>query len=183
MAQRLTDNCDEAAFLGVFDTYAGEYPRVRKDLSRRQKLRLAIQLQLTPYLNHINRGPYTVRRFLRSVKKSLQRRFVNLDLLFHQPLFRPYRWRHLYLEKTCFAARRNYTLRPFPGEIHLFRVEEQPSPEFFEQDPMLGWNGIGLGGIKVHELPGRHGFYLRQPNVEVLAQKLRQSLERVRNPA
>ena len=78
----------------------------------------------------------------------------------------------LSLQEVCFAARRGYQLRPVSGKIVLFRVEHQPSAELFEQDPLLGWNGMALGGIEVHDLPGCHGQHLREPNVKILGQKM-----------
>ncbi|MFN2509793.1 MAG: hypothetical protein ABR589_13640, partial [Chthoniobacterales bacterium] len=73
---------------------------------------------------------------------------------------------------TALIARRRYQLRPFRGRIDLFRTaENQPSPEIFEPEPLLGWSGMATEGIEVHDLPGGHGDYLREPHVNVLAQK------------
>ncbi len=85
--------------------------------------------------------------------------------------------RFVYLQEVCFAARRRYQLRPFAGKIDLFRVEHQPSADLFEQDPFLGWNGMALGGIEVHDLPGYHGQHLREPNVKILGQKMLRCLD------
>jgi len=175
MAHRLQQEGDEVGFLALLDTYGGEYPKVRQNLSTRQKLKLAIQ-GLLP----IAREDVVD---LRSLRKGLtdwcQRRLVNLDLRFNfrtRPL--PYRLRFLYLQEVCFAARRRYPLRPLSGKIDLFRVEYQPPSDLFEPDPLLGWNGMASGGIEVHEVPGYHGQHLREPNVAILAQQLTNCLDR-----
>jgi len=62
--------------------------------------------------------------------------------------------------------------RPFDGRIPLFRFEQQPSPDLFEPDAYLGWNGAARDGIEIHEVPGRHGEHPNEPNVRVLAEKL-----------
>jgi aspartate racemase len=69
-------------------------------------------------------------------------------------------------------------LRPLPLKIHLFRVQHQPLAEFFEPNSLLGWDGMASNGIDVHELPGNHDMQLREPNVAILAQKLRACLEK-----
>ncbi len=72
---------------------------------------------------------------------------------------------------------RGATSLPVAGKIDLFRVEHQPSADLFEQDPFLGWNGMALGGIEVHDLPGYHGQHLREPNVKILGQKMLRCLD------
>jgi acyl-coenzyme A synthetase/AMP-(fatty) acid ligase/thioesterase domain-containing protein/acyl carrier protein len=169
MARRLSHDGEEVEFLGLLDTYGGEYPKMRKDLSRRQKLKVAVQ-GLLPVAQ---RDDVNFRSLRKGIIDWLQRQLVHLDLRFHfrrRPL--PYRLRFLYLQEVCFAARRRYQLRPFSGRIDLFRVEHQPSAELFEQDPFLGWNGMSFGGIEIHDLPGYHGQHLREPNVKSLGQKM-----------
>lgn len=169
MARRLTQDGEEVRFLALLDSYGGDYPKLRPNLSIKQKLKLAIQ-GLLPVGE---RNKVTVRNLRKGIIDWLQRQAVNLDLRFNfrrRPI--PYRRRFVYLQEVCFAARRRYQLRPFAGKIDLFRIEQQPSPDLFAQDSFLGWNGMATGGIEVHDLPGFHGQHLRPPNVAVLAQKL-----------
>ncbi|HXP34129.1 MAG TPA: non-ribosomal peptide synthetase [Chthoniobacterales bacterium] len=169
MARLLSQGGEEVKFLGLLDTYGGEYPRMRKDLSRRQKLKVAVQ-GLLPVAQ---RDDVNFRSLRKGVLDWFRRQLIHLDLRFHfrrRPL--PYRLRFLYLQEVCFAARRRYQLQPFSGRIDLFRVEHQPSAELFEQDPFLGWNGVAFGGIEIHDLPGYHGQHLREPDVKSLGQKM-----------
>lgn len=169
MARRLSKDGEEVKFLGLLDTYGGEFPKVRKGLSAGQKLKVAAQ-SLVPVAQRDNLN-------FRSLRKGIvdwfRRQLVHLDLRFSfrtRPL--PYRLRFIYLQEVSFAARRRYRLQPFSGRIDLFRVEHQPSTELFEQDPFLGWNGMAFGGIEIHDLPGYHGQHLREPNVKILGQKM-----------
>ena len=163
MACSLIAQGERVSFLGLLDTYGGDYPRPRRDLSLRKKIKVAMRR---------SRAGAT-----KTFSEWWQRLLVRLDLKFgFRPLPRPHAQRYLYLQEICFAARRHYSLRPFNGRIHLFRLEAQPSATLYELDPFLGWRGAATGGIEVHEVPGRHGFHLREPNVGDLAKKLARCL-------
>jgi thioesterase domain-containing protein len=108
------------------------------------------------------------------IKHHLIKLYLRLN--FRSETMRRYHWRFLYHE-ACMAARRRHKLHPLPLKIHLFRVEDQPSAEFFEQDQLLGWSGMASEGIEVHKLWGDHGRLLHEPNVATLAQELRACLE------
>ena len=180
MARRLSKSGEEVRFLGLLDSYGGDYPKLRRDLSLAQKLKLALQ-GLLPVAE---RDKITLRNLRRGIADWLYRVLVNLDLRFNfrrRPI--PYRRRFIYLQEVSFAARRRYQLRPYSGRIDLFRIEHQPSKELFQPEPNLGWTGMAEGGIEVHDLPGLHGQHLRLPNVAVLAEKLSACLERSGQPA
>jgi thioesterase domain-containing protein len=73
----------------------------------------------------------------------------------------------------------NYQLRPWCGQVTLFRTSVQPDPRL-PQD--LGWTPLAEGGVEVYELPGDHDLVFREPNIRVMAAQLRARLERS-NPA
>jgi amino acid adenylation domain-containing protein len=185
MARRLTADGDEVRFLALLDSHGGDYPKPRKHLSLRNKLKPVI-------LRRFPVGPEGVVswRFLKTLLRGSadlsvrcahrfhawsQRHLIDLDLRWN---FRrlPYRLRYISLHEVCHAARRRYELKPFSGKIDLFRVEHQPSVDLFEPDPLLGWCGMATGGIEVHEVPGYHGGHLGEPGVAILAQKLKTCL-------
>ena len=43
-------------------------------------------------------------------------------------------------------------------------------------DPSLGWETLGRGGVHIHKVPGNHDSYLRE-FVQVTAEELRACLE------
>ena len=178
MARGLRQIGEEIRFLGLLDSYAGDYPKLRLNLSLAQRLKLALQ-GLLPVAE---RDKITLRNLRRGIADWFQRVLVNWDLRFNfrqRPI--PYRRRFVYLQEVSFSARRGYRLQPCPGRIDLFRIEHQPAEELFESDPFLGWAGLADEGIEVHSLPGFHGQHLRPPNVAILAEKLSGCLERARH--
>ena len=46
-------------------------------------------------------------------------------------------------------------------------------------DELLGWGGLAAGGIEIQDVTGSHLDMLSEPNVRMLAEKLRASLDRV----
>ena len=99
------------------------------------------------------------------------------ELMKFRALRCPFNLRILYIREVCFAARRRYKFMSFSGRIDLFRAEHQP-PSDFEEDPLLGWSGMVAGGIEVHQLPGDHSMYLREPVIAaVVAAQLGACLE------
>jgi amino acid adenylation domain-containing protein len=67
---------------------------------------------------------------------------------------------------------------PYTGKITLFASEEQPDTLDVTRDPLLGWGAWAAGGVEVHRIPGSHLDVIREPNVRVLADALKQCLRR-----
>jgi thioesterase domain-containing protein len=183
MARRLVAGSEEVRFLGLLDSHGGEYPKRRKSLTPRKRLKLA----LLPFLPHSEWYSFALALFKSGFRQWMERWFVRrmiaLDGLMKGRALRcPFKSRTLYIQEVCFAARQRYKLMPFSGKIDLFKAENQPPyqppSDLFEEDPLLGWSGMAACGIEVHQLPGRHGMYLWEPAIAaVLAEKLRACLE------
>jgi pimeloyl-ACP methyl ester carboxylesterase len=164
MARRLAAAGEKVAFLGLFDSYAGDYP----------KRRASMPISNKPF--KVQSFPSKLFRGIGAIVKDpnyLKGKLIEIDVALRFSLFaRDYESRTSCLRRICKIARRRYRLRPFPGCIVLFRTDDLPSAELYEPDPLLGWNGMALEGIEIHELPGRHGDYMREPQVQALAEKL-----------
>jgi amino acid adenylation domain-containing protein len=78
---------------------------------------------------------------------------------------RLYRLRMDYM-RTMYRHR----LKKYPGRIHLI-VNEQ----WYKFDRSMGWNGVALGGLKIHSTPGDH--WTRYLQGEEFAKRLRRCLE------
>ena len=72
-----------------------------------------------------------------------------------------------------YVAVQNYTLRPYDGSLVLFRASYQGEEEG-EYD--LGWSAIFKQGVEVHDLPGDHERIFLEPNIDTLANSLRDAL-------
>lgn len=78
-------------------------------------------------------------------------------------------------------AAQNYEKRPFDGRTVLFRASKQPRG--FEFDASYGWDEwIDEAGFTVDEAPGMLHTMLREPNVRILAEKLRTWLSESPDP-
>jgi thioesterase domain-containing protein len=69
----------------------------------------------------------------------------------------------------------NYTVRPYPGKVTLFRAEDDPSDEPLPRD--LKWGEVASGGFALRELPGAHGRLLSDPWLSLLARELTAALK------
>ncbi|HEV7509456.1 MAG TPA: thioesterase domain-containing protein [Thermoanaerobaculia bacterium] len=82
--------------------------------------------------------------------------------------------RLLRVYKTNVRSYRTYRPRPFPGTVTLFRAEAAGFDPELGTD--LGWGGHTPLPVAVHEVPGDHITLLAEPNVAVLAGRLRAGL-------
>jgi thioesterase domain-containing protein len=94
-----------------------------------------------------------------------------------QKLGRPVPQRFSTLQDINRFAMSVYRPTLYPGQLIIFRsVTRGASPE---NDELLGWGGLAPQGIEVHDITGSHHDMLNEPNVRVLAEKLRVCLDRV----
>ena len=45
-------------------------------------------------------------------------------------------------------------------------------------DPDLGWSELAPGGLEIHDVPGNTFSMLQEPHVQVLAEKLRDCIDK-----
>jgi thioesterase domain-containing protein len=83
------------------------------------------------------------------------------------------------VRRACAAAENRYRLSSYPERILLFRASEKGLRGL--EDASGGWNKYAPGGLEIHEIEGDHGNVLNEPKVQVLAQELRQRLERAQS--
>jgi thioesterase domain-containing protein len=77
--------------------------------------------------------------------------------------------------KTDVRAFRRYRPRPYPGPVTLFRAEGAGFEPALGRD--LGWGRLTPRPVEVHDLPGDHVTLMVEPNVAVLAGRLRACLD------
>jgi thioesterase domain-containing protein/NAD(P)-dependent dehydrogenase (short-subunit alcohol dehydrogenase family)/acyl carrier protein len=63
----------------------------------------------------------------------------------------------------------------YPGRVTLFRAIENLG--FIEHD--LGWSELAPGGLEIHDVPGDTFSMLEEPHIQVVAEKLRDCIDRV----
>jgi thioesterase domain-containing protein len=68
----------------------------------------------------------------------------------------------------------SYVPQPYAGRVTLFRAVEDSAGG--RGDASFGWANLALEGVALNEAPGTHFTMVRQPHVQVLAERLRAAL-------
>lgn len=91
---------------------------------------------------------------------------------------------------------RRYRPGEFRGSITLFRPEENVDKILFDNDPRFqirravrniredkfnGWDKLVTGGVELRTVPGNHFSMLREPNVQAVAEQLRDCAARLQS--
>jgi thioesterase domain-containing protein len=64
-----------------------------------------------------------------------------------------------------------YEPQPYSGKIVLFQSSDWPKGSYF--DFALGWKDLVLGGIDFHRIPGNHPAMFTEPNVNLVATRIK----------
>jgi thioesterase domain-containing protein len=81
------------------------------------------------------------------------------------------------VRKANYEALRNYVPQVYPGRILFLLSSEAPERSFY--DARFGWSDMAARGLEVHVVPGTHDTLFEEPNVMVMAEKVRVCLQRV----
>ncbi|MDZ7949854.1 amino acid adenylation domain-containing protein [Nostoc sp. DedQUE09] len=90
--------------------------------------------------------------------------------------------RYYKLFKAHVKAMRNYKPQVYPHSITLFRAKEEiihdfDNPEWYSNDPLLGWGKCSSQPIQVIEVPGDHFSIFVEPHIQELAKYLRNCID------
>ena len=69
-----------------------------------------------------------------------------------------------------------YSPRVYPGRITYFWARDSHA-RHFAYGRQWGWNQLAGGGLELHSIPGGRATMMREPHVQVLAEKLRTVFE------
>jgi len=92
--------------------------------------------------------------------------------------------KHLQIIDANTQAISKYIYQVYPGRVILLRTEDQNRDEAVgtQYDPQFGWGDLVAGALDIYYLPGSHLSLLREPHVQVLAEKLRHCLIQAQSP-
>jgi amino acid adenylation domain-containing protein len=79
------------------------------------------------------------------------------------------------------AALRDFSVRPYPGRLTLYRAADVPG--FHGMDETLGWGTIATEGVDVEFVPGDHVSMFKKPHVASLAYRLQSELQKAESHA
>jgi len=101
------------------------------------------------------------------VKKGIERRISNVML--------PRGLRAV--RSACEQAAKAYVPSGRQSRLILFRSSQKPLLQL--RDPHAGWKAYSAQGLEIYEVEGDHDDILLEPQVQVVAQKLKDCLSRV----
>ncbi|MGH7998903.1 MAG: hypothetical protein ACREPR_05605 [Brasilonema sp.] len=86
---------------------------------------------------------------------------------------------HLNIMGANIQALEQYNFQGYPGRMTLFRTDDKNRDDVVgvQYDPLFGWGEL-VDGVDVYHLPGSHLSLLEEPEVVMLAEKLRLCLEK-----
>jgi aspartate racemase len=177
MAQLLHQQGQTVGLLGLLDAMAPG--GIHQKLPLRSRLRAYWQRlwQLHPQ----QLGARLKQQVLiRSLKVPLVNRLCQwVYRLQNQPV--PSQVRNLMYIRQNEQATDLYLPQVYPGQVVLFRAEDQEISVALAADPRAGWQDLAGGGLEIVNVPGNHLGILKEPYVPMLVEKLRPYLPPSRN--
>ncbi|MGB8321836.1 MAG: SDR family NAD(P)-dependent oxidoreductase [Candidatus Acidiferrum sp.] len=164
MAQQLHAASEQVALLGFLDTIEWRYlERLARSADFRQRWGVR--------LDRIRERPWDY------IKEKAMVRLNMLAEHVFEKIGRPLPEGISPLEKSNREAMSQYRPKVYPGKLTIFRSVTRGAT--IENDELLGWGGLVSGGIEVKDVTGGHLDMLNEPNVRVLADKMRGCLDNV----
>jgi aspartate racemase len=117
---------------------------------------------------------HKIQHYLKWIKPFFQKVAEKFYLKFKLPM--PYALHYSLIVQANSKLARDYTLQAYPGQVTLFRANEQAVR--YDQSSDFGWSAMALGGLEIHEVPGDHLGMFQEPHVQVLAEKLRACIDK-----
>jgi thioesterase domain-containing protein len=94
---------------------------------------------------------------------------------------------HIQGYRARMSAVQNYSASLYPGPITLFRAGDADAEveEHFDEamrrelrDPTFGWGKLSTLPVETHNIPGNHSVIVLEPNVQILAERLTECINR-----
>lgn len=175
IAQRLVSQGREVKFLGMVDTFCPAQNAVRHDLSLQARFFGHINKVRTKGLSHIlDRVKWRLDLVMNLTRSNLyQINWIREN--FADETSRNFdQAEYIQLTREHQTVNKNYVIQPYPGSINLFRAAD-------DMDSKLDWQQFALSGLYIDDIPGEHLEVLQEPNVAILAEKIRLALLQKQN--
>jgi amino acid adenylation domain-containing protein len=171
VAQQLISQGEQVALLALFDS---SLPGAQKVLPA------PISKRLSHHLNQfLQIGPTY---FLEMLKRKMSIYYGKVAL--KNEFFRIKNLEHLVRREAYNQGVKKYSInylpQVYPDRVTLFKATEKDVTRIVEVEvePGLGWTKLAAGGLDIHDIPGDHHGILKEPNVQLLAEKLKLSIEK-----
>jgi thioesterase domain-containing protein len=178
MAQQLKESGEEIALLALLDTML---PRTGADANSEKEttvlkaaLEMAVSMSDQP---DVSLGemmkvvpPQMIEQMLQEVAPGLVDVVLpELEELEVENLARVF--------KAVEQLIRDYEIRGYKGEVTLFVAQEERE-RAEEEEEVKRWREVAEGGLQVYRAPGKHMNFVSPPQVKVLAELLRECIDR-----
>jgi thioesterase domain-containing protein/acyl carrier protein len=193
MARQLQSIGIEVALLALLDTDSPGYSKVRADALPSPNRRDCLQQMILRNLNNLkhlksnDRLLYVWERISnictgttstarRRVKKRISAIAFKCSQTLGLPLplaLRDFKSIHRQILRQYKATYADLT-QVYGGRVALLRAIEHPPA--INPEPTIGWAKLLSGKLEIHDVPGDHATLIKEPNVQVLAEKLRTCL-------
>ena len=82
------------------------------------------------------------------------------------------------VEQINRQAAAQYQPQPYLGKVTLFQAQVKLAKGY--RDPLVGWSGLALGELEIHQVPGKHrNFLIEEANAQVCVDVLRSCLQKL----
>jgi hypothetical protein len=81
-------------------------------------------------------------------------------------------------EITLLLLQERFVPQPYHGRVALiFGAKSRFNPYLYFRRPEFGWKKFYTGGLSLDIIPGKHGQFYREPNIQALADAVRRRIE------
>lgn len=165
VARQIAARRGEVSFIGLLDTAEPQYlDRLQKELPAWQRYR--------GYKNYLREVVAREGGFER-LKNRLVTKISSITFRIYRALGRPVPQDLGKIEYINLLAGTEYRPRLYPGKLTIFRSSAREASE--GTDRALGWGGLA-DQIEIVDLPSNHFNILQEPNVRLLAEKLKTTM-------
>jgi thioesterase domain-containing protein len=169
MARKLREQNKEVLLLAFIDSYSPMLPL--RPLHRRAEIHLQrVRDQGPGYLLRMVENRFRYESW--NVGRHIARRMGKVM---------PETYRYDNLADSWVVAEQRYRPIPCEGSAILFRAREETALSLWtavEVDEQHGWGRYLKGGVDVQICPGNHSTMCDEPNVRILAAKLREAMDK-----
>jgi thioesterase domain-containing protein/acyl carrier protein len=179
MARQLEAQGQSAALVALFDAFAPGTATSLPLFSRVRRRFLKYGARIALHGQRLLFGSER-RSYLRSKSRTLRRRIRSR---IWQAIYGLYRDRSKPLPRVLqdvreagYLANKEYVPKPFGGKVTLFRAGLRSEGEPGSHD--MGWARLARGGVEIRDVPGDHVNMLLRPQVGLLAEQLRECIDK-----
>ena len=170
MAQQLQAQGEEVALLGLIDTTARTGVKHLPPSSRVSGHWGKFKQEGFSYITH------KLKSRLGRIQYRLKAIRAEIYQHFSQPV--PDELKSIANLETNIKIKKQHFPQPYSGKVTLFRAMGRQAEVGTEIDPQYGWGELAVGGLDIYDIPGDHLLMLQEPNVQVLAEKIKELIEK-----